>query len=237
MNNSKLQYRLKDLDITLNLLTIKSKRLFKLKDISLVKCTSKWDYNYENYKNCKNIYLIKLNKSIPNYKKYEIILNSSLLTYWLYINKLKFNRTNILKFPLLSANDEFTDSFDLAYKIFNHVSSYGISFVDTDKSSIVNILYRYFDLLVIEYYFSQYVELDFELTIYKDIMIYYIDGKDPYNDEKTLMSLYRLARSSNSSTLWIKVARPSANGFHKVIQYAYVTDMSKHLNEVNENDN
>ena len=236
MNNSKLQYRLKDLDITLNLLSMKYKKVLRLKDISLVKCNSKWDYNYENHKNRKNIYLIKLNTSIPNYKKYEIILNSSLLTYWLYLNKLKFNRTNILKFPLLSGNDEFTDSFDLAHKIFNHVSSYGISLLDIDKSSIVNILYRYFDLLVIEYYFSQYVELDFKLSIYKDIMYYYIDGKDPYNDGKILMALYIIAQTSSCSILWKTLTYIHVNDSYKVIQYASIIAMSKHLNEVNEND-
>ena len=50
MDNLKLQYGVKDLDITLNLLSMKYKKLLRLKDISLSKCVSKYSIDYDESK-------------------------------------------------------------------------------------------------------------------------------------------------------------------------------------------
>jgi hypothetical protein len=71
MDNLKLQYGVKDLDITLNLLSMKYKKVLRLKDISLSKCVSKYSIDYDESK--ENIYIINVNKDVPNYKKYEVI--------------------------------------------------------------------------------------------------------------------------------------------------------------------
>ena len=233
MDNLKLQYGVKDLDITLNLLSMKYKKLLRLKDISLSKCVSKYSIDYDENK--ENIYIINVNKDVPNYKKYEVILNSALLTRWLDINGLKFNRTNILKFPLLSfENDEFDEAFNLMYYIYNDILTHGNFLIDVYKSNLYNRIYTYFNLIVLEYYFSQFIELNFNLCVYKNLMIYYyIDGKSPYDDSKKIQTLYNTLSNRSIKAVWSNISKTDT---YIIMHYASLITMSNALKVVPKND-
>ena len=236
MDNLKLQYGVKDLDITLNLLSMKYKKLLRLKDISLSKCVSKYSIDYDESK--KNIYIINVNKDVPNYKKYEVILNSSLLTRWLDINGLKFNRTNILKFPLLSfENDEFDEAFNLMYYIYNDILTHGNFLIDVYKSNLYNRIYKYFNLIILEYYFSQFIELNFNLCVYKNLMIYYyIDGKSPYDDSKKIQTLYNTLSNRSIKAIWSNISKTDTFDYYIIMHYASLITMSNALKVVPKND-
>ena len=236
MDNLKLQYGVKDLDITLNLLSMKYKKLLRLKDISLSKCVSKYSIDYDESK--ENIYIINVNKDVPNYKKYEVILNSSLLTRWLDINGLKFNRTNILKFPLLSfENDEFDEAFNLMYYIYNDILTHGNFLIDVYKSNLYNRIYKYFNLIILEYYFSQFIELNFNLCVYKNLMIYYyIDGKSPYDDSKKIQTLYNTLSNRSIKAIWSNISKTDTFDYYIIMHYASLITMSNALKLVPKND-
>ena len=232
MDNLKLQYGVKDLDITLNLLSMKYKKVLRLKDISLSKCVSKYSIDYDESK--ENIYIINVNKDVPNYKKYEVILNSALLMRWLDINGLKFNRTNILKFPLLSfENDEFDEAFNLMHYIYNDILTHGNFLIDVYKSNLYNRIYTYFNLIVLEYYFSQFIELNFNLCVYKNLMIYYIDGKSPYDDSKKIQTLYNTLSNRSIKAVWSNISKTDT---YIIMHYASLITMSNALKLVPKND-
>jgi hypothetical protein len=232
MNNLKLQYGVKDLDITLNLLSMKYKKVLRLKDISLSKCVSKYSIDYDESK--ENIYIINVNKDVPNYKKYEVILNSALLTHWLDINGLKFNRTNILKFPLLSfENDEFDEVFNLMYYIYNDILTHGNFLIGVYKFYLYNRIYTYFNLIILEYYFSQFIELNFNLCVYKNLMIYYIDGKSPYDDSKKIQTLYNTLSNRSIKAVWSNISKTDT---YIIMNYASLITMSNSLKLVPKND-
>ena len=233
MDNLKLQYGVKDLDITLNLLSMKYKKVLRLKDISLSKCVSKYSIDYDESK--KNIYIINVNKDVPNYKKYEVILNSALLMRWLDINGLKFNRTNILKFPLLSfENDEFDEVFNLMYYIYNDILTHGNFLIGVYKFYLYNRIYTYFNLIILEYYFSQFIELNFNLCVYKNLMIYYyIDGKSPYDDSKKIQTLYNTLSNRSIKAVWSNISKTDT---YIIMHYASLITMSNALKLVPKND-
>ncbi len=236
MDNLKLQYGVKDLDITLNLLSMKYKKVLRLKDISLSKCVSKYSIDYDESK--ENIYIINVNKDVPNYKKYEVILNSALLTHWLDINGLKFNRTNILKFPLLSfENDEFDEVFNLMYYIYNDILTHGNFLIGVYKSYLYNRIYTYFNLIILEYYFSQFIELNFNLCVYKNLMIYYyIDGKSPYDDSKKIQTLYNTLSNRSIKAVWSNISKTDTFDYYIIMHYASLITMSNTLKVVPKND-
>ena len=236
MDNLKLQYGVKDLDITLNLLSMKYKKVLRLKDISLSKCVSKYSIDYDENK--ENIYIINVNKDVPNYKKYEVILNSALLMRWLDINGLKFNRTNILKFPLLSfENDEFDEVFNLMHYIYNDILTHGNFLINVYKLNLYNRIYKYFNLIILEYYFSQFIELNFNLCVYKNLMIYYyIDGKSPYDDSKKIQTLYNTLSNRSIKAIWSNIAQTDRFDYYIIMHYAALITMSNALKVVPKND-
>ena len=95
----------------------------------------------------------------------------------------------------------------------------------------------YFNLIILEYYFSQFIELNFNLCVYKNLMIYYyIDGKSPYDDSKKIQTLYNTLSNRSIKAVWSNISQIYHFNFYAIMHYASLITMSNALKVVPKND-
>ncbi len=134
-------------------------------------------------------------------------------------------------------NDEFDEVFNLMYYIYNDILTHGNFLIGVYKSYLYNRIYTYFNLIILEYYFSQFIELNFNLCVYKNLMIYYyIDGKSPYDDSKKIQTLYNTLSNRSIKAVWSNISKTDTFDYYIIMHYASLITMSNTLKVVPKND-